>query len=179
MRLPFTKSTRSKSKEAKSADPTADPTSVHWIRTLWDQLSPLPGGNRLFSRLLGRRIPYTGTIRAEVLRLAPGYASLQMKDRSTLRNHVHSLHAVALCNLAELTGNAALAYDLPPDARFIVTELTMRYLKKARGTISSRCQCAPVTTNERKAYPLEVQLFDTQGDLVATASIQTLVGPIR
>lgn len=157
----------------------SDPTSVRWIRTLWDQLSPLPGGNQVFSRLLGMRIPYTGSIRPEVLRLAPGYASIQMKDRRLLRNHVNSVHAVALCNLAELTGNAALAYGLPDDARFIVTELSMRYLKKARGTISARCQCLPITSNERKAYPLEVQLFDAQGDLVAVATLQTLVGPVK
>jgi uncharacterized protein (TIGR00369 family) len=169
MRLPF----------PKSAESSSDPTSVHWIRTLWDQLSPLPGGNRIFSRLLGMRIPYTGSIRPEVLRLAPGFANIQIKDRAALRNHVQSVHAVALCNLAELTGNAALAYELPPDARFIVTELTMRYLKKARGTIAARCQCEPVTTNERKAYTLEVQLFDAHGELVATATMQTLVGPIK
>lgn len=157
----------------------SDPSSVRWIRTLWDQLSPLPGGNQVFSRLLGMRIPYTGSIRAEVLRLGPGYASIQMKDRRSLRNHVNSVHAVALTNLAELTGNAALAYSLPEDARFIVTELTMRYLKKARGTISARCQCTPVTTNDRQAYPLEVQMFDAHGDVVAIATIQTLVGPTK
>src|SRR6187549_2537658 len=131
MRLPLT------NRDKKEADPT----SVRWIRTLWDQLSPLPGGNQVFSRLLSMRIPYTGSIKAEVLRLAPGYASIQMRDRRTLRNHVNSVHAIALTNLAELTGNAALAYSLPEDARFIVTELTMRYLKKARGTIAARCQC--------------------------------------
>jgi uncharacterized protein (TIGR00369 family) len=174
MRLPFPKQPK-----AKTNDPTSDPTSVHWIRTLWDKLAPIPGGNLIFSRLLGMRIPYTGSIRADVLRLGPGYASLQLKDRPSLRNHVQSLHAVALCNLAELTGNAALAYDLPPDARFIVTELTMRYLRKARGTISARCQCQPVTSNERRAYTLEVQLFDAQDELVATATMQTLVGPIK
>lgn len=169
MRLPLTK-----------RDPKeTDPTSVRWIRTLWDQLSPLPGGNQVFSRLLGMRIPYTGSIKPEVLRLAPGYASVQMRDRRALRNHVNSVHAVALMNLAELTGNAALAYSLPEDARFIVTELSMRYLKKARGTIAARCQCTPVTSNERQAYPLEVQLFDPQGDLVAVATLQTLVGPIK
>lgn len=158
---------------------TSDPTSVRWIRTLWDQLSPLPGGNQVFSRLLGMRIPYTGTVRPEVLRLAPGYASIQMKDRRSLRNHVNSVHAIALSNLAELTGNAALAYSLPEDARFIVTEMSMRYLKKARGTISARCQCNPIASNTRQAYPLEVQLFDPQGDLVAVATIQTLVGPVK
>jgi uncharacterized protein (TIGR00369 family) len=169
MRLPLTK------RDGKETDPT----SVRWIRTLWDQLSPLPGGNQVFSRLLAMRIPYTGSIKAEVLRLAPGYASIQMRDRRALRNHVNSVHAIALTNLAELTGNAALAYSLPEDARFIVTELSMRYLKKARGTIAARCQCPPILTNERQAYPLEVQLFDPQGDLVAVASIQTLVGPVK
>lgn len=168
MRLPLTKRA-----------PKDDPTSVRWIRTLWDQLSPLPGGNQVFSRLLALRIPYTGSIKPEVLRLAPGFASAQMRDRRGLRNHVNSVHAIALINLAELTGNAAVAYGLPDDARFIVTELSMRYLKKARGTITARCQCEPVTSNERKAYPLEVQLFDAHGDLVAVATMQTLVGPVK
>lgn len=158
---------------------SADPTSVRWIRTLWDRLSPLPGGNQLFSRLLGRRIPYTGSIHPQVLQLAPGFATIQMKDQRSLRNHLDSVHAIALTNLAELTGNAALAYSLPDDARFIVTELTMRYLKKARGTITARCQCPPVTTNERKAYSLEVQLFDPQNELVAVGTLQSLVGPLK
>lgn len=158
---------------------SADPTSVRWIRTLWDRMSPLPGGSQLFSRLLGRRIPYTGSIHPQVLQLGPGFAIIQMKDHRSLRNHLDSVHAIALTNLAELTGNAALAYSLPEDARFIVTEFTMRYLKKARGTITARCQCTPVTSNERKAYPLEVQLFDPGNELVATATLHSLVGPLK
>lgn len=153
--------------------------SAAWIRHLWDKLSPLPGGKTVFSRLLGRLIPYTGSIQPEVLRLEPGYASVRMRDRPALRNHLHSLHAIALSNLAELTGNAALAYTLPPDARFIVTELTMRYEKKARGTINARCECPPVATNARQAYSIPVQLFDGHGDIVATATLETLVGPTR
>src|SRR5262245_4652676 len=100
------------------------------IRTLWDRLSPLPGGTRLFSKLVGRAAPYTATIRAHVEVLRPGHAEVVMKDRSGLRNHLSSLHAVALVNLAELAGNIALSYSLPDDARFIVAGLDITYVKK-------------------------------------------------
>ncbi len=154
-------------------------SSAAWIRKGWDLLSPLPGGRKLYGRLLAASIPYTGSIRAEIVDLQAGYAMARMADRKAIRNHLGSVHAIALCNLAELTGNAALAYSLPDDARFIVTELQIKYLKKARGTITGVCHCPPQMTNERKEYPLDIDLLDADDQLVAKAKLTTLVGPVK
>src|SRR5262245_61906775 len=109
------------------------------LRTAWDRLGRLPGGPALFSRLVGWMAPYTGSIGARVVELRRGYARAVLPDRRAVRNHLRSVHAIALANLAELTGNAALAYSLPDDARFIVAGMSIEYVKKARGTITGEC----------------------------------------
>ncbi len=147
------------------------------IRSAWDGLAPLPGGKRLFSRLLGRAAPYTGSMGAQVVELSAGHSRVVLRDRAAVRNHLRCVHAVALANLAELTGNVALAYSLPDDARFIVAGLSIEYLKKARGTISGRCTLSPITSSERREYDAPVEMHDASGALVARANLRTLVGP--
>ncbi len=151
--------------------------SLNFVRELWDRLSGLPGGRLVFSKAIGRAAPYTGTIGARVIELRKGFARVTMADRRALRNHLKSVHAVALINLAELTGNLTLAYGLPDDARFIVRGLAMEYEKKARGTITADCEGPKVETNERREYEVCVTLKDEEGDVVARATLTTLVGP--
>jgi len=147
------------------------------IRATWDRLAALPGGKRVFSKLVGRMAPYTGTIRARVAQLEPGHSRVTMRDRPYLRNHLRSVHAVALANLAELTGNVALAYSMPDDARFIVAGMNLDYVKKARGTIEGRCDCPVPSSNERTEYQVPVTLHDASGEVVVRATLRTLVGP--
>lgn len=147
------------------------------IREAWDGLTQVPGGKLLFSQLVGRMAAYTGSIGARVEELRHGFAETSMRDRPKLRNHLRSVHAIALANLAELTGNIAVAYSMPDDARFIVAGLSIEYVKKARGTIRGLCHCPTVTSNERKEYPVLVTLLDASGDEVAKVTLRTLVGP--
>jgi acyl-coenzyme A thioesterase PaaI-like protein len=149
------------------------------LRDLWDWLQRLPGGNRLFSRMLGQAAPYTATMGARVVELRPGYARVTLADRRAVRNHLRSIHAVALVNLAELTGNVALAYTLPDDARFILEGLSIEYLKKARGLITGECHCPMPHTSERQSFEIPVELRNGAGELVARATLRSLVGPKR
>ena len=147
------------------------------IRDLWDLLSRFPGGRYLFSKIAGRMAPYTGTIGATVLELRPGFARVEMPDRRAVRNHLDSIHAVALINLAELCGNVALFYALPDDTRFIVTGLSIDYVKKARGTITATSDCPIPSPGLRAEYKVPVVLRDDTGAEVARATLRSLVGP--
>lgn len=147
------------------------------IREAWDRLSRVPGGKSLFSKGIGLAAPYTGTIGAHVEVLTTGHSEVTLRDRRSVRNHLDCVHAIALCNLAELAGNVALAYSMPDDARFIVAGLSIDYLKKARGTIRAVVDCPVPTTSERKEYDVPVSMVDPSGQVVARATLKTLVGP--
>ena len=147
------------------------------ILEAWRRFRRLPAGDRIFSWTLGRRVPYSGSIGAVVRELAPGRARVELADRRRVRNHLDSIHAVALMNLAELSTGLALNTALPRDARAILVRLTIEYVKKARGTLASECAIDPPKTGERREVEVEAVVRDASGDVVAKAAALWLVGP--
>lgn len=145
---------------------SADPQD---LLRLWEQLRGKPFGKRIFSRIVGKMAPYTGTIRAEVLEFSPGYARVQMRDRRRLRNHLRSVHAVALINLGEVTTGIATMSLVPSGGRGIVTGLSMEYRKKSRGTITCECHSSLPPGSGSLDAIVEGILRDASGDTVAIA----------
>ncbi|HEU4586053.1 MAG TPA: hotdog fold domain-containing protein [Gemmatimonadaceae bacterium] len=144
---------------------------------LWRTLSPLPAGKWIFSRLLGFRVPYTGSVRPRVEELRPGYARVSMRDRRAVRNHLHSIHAIALANLAEVTSGLAMIVGLPREARSIVTAFSIEYLKKARGPLVAECSTPIVDASTEREHLIESIVRDSTGDVVAKGAARWLVGP--
>ncbi|WP_341913481.1 DUF4442 domain-containing protein [Ferrovibrio terrae] len=144
----------------------------------WAGLCRLPFGRHLFNLMIGLTVPYAATIGPQVVELVPGYARARMTDRRRVRNHLRSLHAVALTNLAELTANLALMSRQPAKGtRWIVTGFDSDYLKKARGPITAECRIAPLDWSV--AQPLDglVELRDAGGDMVMVARPRWRIGP--
>jgi len=152
-------------------------SSPNKIRELWSRISGLPGGAALFGYFLGRTAPYTGTIRPRVVELREGYARVEMADRRAVRNHLNSIHAIALMNLAEVTSGLALHYALPGHARGILTGLSMEYLKKARGRLTGEAMAPVPVGREPEEIELETVIRDSTGDVVARATARWLIGP--
>ncbi len=155
----------------------ASPESI--IRRQWETWSGRPGGKKIFSFLIGRVVPYTGTIGATVEELRPGYARATLRDRRRVRNHLRSVHAVALMNLAELATGLSLNFALPSDARSILKGLSIEYLKKARGKLTAEANAPVLQSNEERDLRVTTEIKDEAGDVVATATAHWLVGPRR
>jgi len=142
---------------------------VRW----WKRLRPLPGGAWLFSRAIGWVVPYSGSIRARVVDLRPGYAQLTLRERRGIRQHLGSVHAVALVNLGELTSGLALLSALPPGARAIVLALSADYFKKARGRLTSVGSVGSVGSEDLR---VEAEIRDAADDVVCRVTARWRIG---
>jgi acyl-coenzyme A thioesterase PaaI-like protein len=147
------------------------------LRRAWGVLRHAPGGGILMGQILGNLAPYTGTIHPEVLTLEEGYARVRMRDRRSVRNHLRSVHAIALMNLGEVATGVAMMSALPGDMRGIITHLEMDYLKKARGSITAECRAPTAVAGERREYEVQADLSDESGQVVARARARWLIGP--
>jgi acyl-coenzyme A thioesterase PaaI-like protein len=146
---------------------------------LWRRLAPLPGGPWLFSKLFGFAVPYSGSVGPRVRVLEPGHAVVEISGRRSNRNHLGSVHAIALTNLAEITSGLALMTGLPPTVRGIVTGLSMTYHKKARGPIRAVAHVAVPAVSEDRDFDVTAECFDREGTLVATGLVRWRLGPMR
>lgn len=137
----------------------------------WESVNGLPFGKTLFSKILKWSVPYSGSIDAVVEALEPGYARVVLKDKRKVRNHLHSIHAVALMNLAELSSGLALNVGLSKDIRGIVTRFSIDFLKKARGTLTSECRTVVPTVIEPLDHVVEVEVKDASDSVVCRAQV--------
>lgn len=73
------------------------------LLTLYRRLARWPGGRWLFTRAVCFKAPYFASIRPCITVLETGRCEGTLADRRAVRNHLGTVHAIALCNLAELT----------------------------------------------------------------------------
>lgn len=145
----------------------------------WARMQSWPFGKRLFSWAVGRMAPYTGTVGGVYTEVRPGFAQVELRDRQRVRNHLRSVHAVALVNLAEMTSGVALLTALPQGVRGIVSSLDIRYLKKARGTLTCTCTAnAPDTLDTPRDHPVTAIIRDAAGDIVAECTVHWRLSPV-
>lgn len=158
---------------------TANASPGAMMLRLWQRLAPWPGGRWLFSRVLGWIVPYTGSISPRVRDLRPGYACVELRDRRRVRNHLNSIHAIALANLGEVTSGLAMLTGLPVNTRGIAVKISTEYFKKARGLLVAETHCeVPAVQGEDMEHVIHADIRDRDGDVVARTTACWRLGPV-
>jgi acyl-coenzyme A thioesterase PaaI-like protein len=136
----------------------------------WECFQKIPLiGKALYSLYLSLLVPYSGSVRPRVLVFQKGKVELLLRDHPDFRNHLKSVHAIALSNIAELASGLAVISSLPPGARSIVTRLEIDYYKKSRGDIRAVSEFAWPEGESSKSTTLiaVAHLYDSRGDQVS------------
>lgn len=146
---------------------------------LYRRITRWPAGHWLFSRAICFKAPYFATISPRITRLEPGRCEVRIADRRRVHNHIGTVHAIALCNLAELAAGVMVDASLPRSMRWIPKGMTVQYLRKAKGTMQAVATPATALREALEGYelPVEVDVRDDAGEKVFHARIDMWVSP--
>ncbi|XHF34531.1 hotdog fold domain-containing protein [Pseudomonas chlororaphis] len=128
-------------------------------------------GSQAFSQMACQVAPYFNTINPLVTELRAGSAQVQVPFRREITNHLGTVHAIALCNAAELAAGMMTDVSIPAGARWIPKGMTVEYLAKAKTDVTAVAngEALDWQTEGDKIVPVDVH--DAEGRKVFTARI--------
>ena len=155
----------------------AAPTTTY---RMWKRLASQPGGSRLFSAAAMVRVPYFASIAPHVVRMEPGFAEVTVPKWFFVYNHLHTVHAIASCNAAEIAMGMLMEATVPTSHRWIPKAMNVQYLAKATTSLRAIARLDPpdftfITDGTEIVVPVSV--VDKSGAEVVHADITTWVTP--
>ncbi len=147
---------------------------------MWQRLERLPAGQRLFSAAAMTRVPYFASILPHVRRMEPGLAEVDVPKWFFVHNHLHTVHAIASCNAAEMAMGMLMEATVPTSHRWIPKAMNVQYLQKATTSLRATASIEPpdiAATTEGTEVVVPVSVTDRGGIEVVHAEITTWVTP--
>ncbi len=146
---------------------------------MWKRCEGLPFGKAIFSRIICFKAPYFGSIRPRFEEFRPGFARVSMKKRRAVTNHIGTVHAIAMCNLAELAAGTMTEITIPQSMRWLPKGMTVEYVKKAGTDIEAVATVGEIAEGPAREVPVTVDIRDAAGGTVCRATIAMWVSPRR
>jgi acyl-coenzyme A thioesterase PaaI-like protein len=147
---------------------------------MWQRLDGLPAGSRLFSVAAMARVPYFASVLPHVRRMEPGIAEVDVPKWFFVHNHLHTVHAIASCNAAEMAMGMLMEATVPTSHRWIPKAMTVQYLAKATTSLRATARLDPPdfdAIREGTEIVVPVSVVDRAGVEVVHADITTWVTP--
>jgi acyl-coenzyme A thioesterase PaaI-like protein len=155
----------------------AAPTTTY---RMWKRLSERPGGTRLFSAAAMVRVPYFASIVPHVVWMEPGFAEVTVPKWFFVYNHLHTVHAIASCNAAEIAMGMLMEATVPTSHRWIPKAMNVQYLEKATTALRARARLEPPDFDsiiDGVELVVPVSVVDKSGTEVVQADITCWVTP--
>lgn len=149
------------------------------VLSLYRRITRWPAGHWLFSRAVCLKAPYFASISPRIETLEPNRCVATIRHRRKITNHLGTVHAIALCNLAELTAGLMTDASLPASMRWIPKGMSVEYVKKAVGTMCATALPSQriVESEEGYDWPVDVTVTDHGDQIVFRARISMWLSP--
>ncbi|TQV80042.1 DUF4442 domain-containing protein [Exilibacterium tricleocarpae] len=145
----------------------------------WSQLKGSAVGRWLVSQLVCFRAPYFRTIKPRLTHVAAGHVELTFRKRRGVTNHIKTVHAIAMCNAAELAGGLCMDVSLDAKHRWIPVGMQVQYLKMAKTDLRAVCKVEGYQWQGTRDVIMPVSVFDTNDIEVFHADITMRISPRR
>ena len=134
----------------------------------------------MFSTAAMVRVPYFASIVPHVVRMEPGLAEVTVPKWFFVYNHLHTVHAIASCNAAEIAMGMLMEATVPTSHRWIPKAMTVQYLEKATTSLRAQARMDPTdfsAITEGAELVIPVSVTDRTGKEVVHADITCWVTP--
>lgn len=145
---------------------------------LWKLLSPMPLGKWMYSKIICFKAPYFSSISPKFETLETGLCKVSIPNKRSVHNHIGTVHAIAMCNMAELAGGTMTEVSIPLTHRWIPKGMTVQYLKKAETDLLATAQFEKEPNyGAAQAVYVDVKVTDVHANEVFQAKIEMWVAP--
>lgn len=148
------------------------------VLSIWKRCAALPLGRRLFSRIVCFKAPYFGSIHPLVSDLTPERCQVLLRKRRSVQNHIGTVHAIAMCNMAELAAGLLTDAAIPASHRWIPKGMTVEYLAKAETSLRATASFGEqLVFAQARELPVLVEVHDRSDTVVFRARIAMWISP--
>lgn len=132
-------------------------------------------GNAAFSKKICEIVPYFATIEPQFVVLQPSYAEVTMPNTPLVHNHLGTVHAIAMCNLAEIAAGLMTDVSIAETCRWIPIGMNVRYLAKAQTDLRGIADGRGIDWTNPGDKDIPVSITDNNGLEVCSATITVKV----
>jgi acyl-coenzyme A thioesterase PaaI-like protein len=138
---------------------------------------PLGIGQRVFSYVFARRARYFSTIRPVFIDVRPHHASLRLKHRKAVHNHIGTVHAIAVCNGLEAAMGALAEATTPEGMRWLPKGMEVSYLAKSSSDLVCEASTTAADWAAAPDVPVRVRATRSDGTVTVEGVIRLWVTP--
>ena len=144
---------------------------------LFQRLSKLPMGSRLFSVGFSLKAPYFRTVWPHVREARPHYAEVRLPKHWGVQNHIGTVHAIAVCNGLEAAMGMLAEATTPPTHRWLPKGMDVDYLAKSTSGLTCIAESTPEDWADGGDVPVHVYATRDDGTVVVDGTIKLWVTP--
>ena len=143
----------------------------------WSLVGGFSVGRWLVTKAICFAAPYFGSIKPRLTTVVPGKVEVVIKKRRRVLNHLKTVHAIAMCNAAELVGGLCLEVSLHGDMRWIPVGMTVKYQKMAKTDLTATALLDDYSWETEQDVVVPVSVRDIHGVEVFSADITMHISP--